>query len=210
MPAPTTAELNQTFAIEHPHSQLHIENGAGEFPVIHVRNAHANAHISLYGAQVLAYQPHHAAHDLMFLSDQAIYQNGKAIRGGAPLCWPWFGPDPEGQGRPAHGFARTRLWQLRTTEVMNDGATRVTLGLKDDPETLALWPHQFTLELSITVGKTLTLSLSTHNLSAQPMNISQAIHSYFAIGSIAQTQVYGLEQCHYIDKSGNAPSKGSV
>ena len=201
MHAPTTAELNQAFAIEQSHTQLRIENDIGEFPIIHLRNAHAEARISLYGAQILHYKPHDAAHDVLFLSDKAIYQSGKAIRGGAPLCWPWFGADPENQGRPAHGFARNRLWQLSTTESLNDGATRVVLRLNDSPDTLALWPYHFQLELEILVGKTLKLSLSTHNLSDQPMTISQAIHTYFTVADIAQTEVYGLEQLHYMDKS---------
>ena len=201
MHAPTTAELNQAFAIEQSHTQLRIENHVGEFSIIHLRNAHAEARISLYGAQILHYKPHDTAHDVLFLSDKAIYQSGKAIRGGAPICWPWFGADPENQGRPAHGFARNRLWQLSTTESLNDGATRVVLRLNDSPDTLWLWPHHFQLELEIVVGKTLKLSLSTHNLSDQPMTISQAIHTYFAVADIAQTEVYGLEQLHYVDKS---------
>ena len=201
MHAPTAAELNQAFAIEQNHTQLRIENDIGEFPIIHLRNAHAEARISLYGAQILHYKPHDTAHDVLFLSDKAIYQSGKAIRGGAPICWPWFGADPDNQGRPAHGFARNRLWQLSTTESLNDDATRVVLRLNDSPDTLALWPYHFQLELEIVVGKTLKLSLSTHNLSDQPMTISQAIHTYFTVADIAQTEVYGLEQLHYMDKS---------
>ena len=85
MPAPTIAELNQTFAIEQSHTQLHIENGSGELPIIHLHNAHATAKISLYGGQILSYRPHDTTHELMFLSDKAFYQKGKAIRGGAPL-----------------------------------------------------------------------------------------------------------------------------
>ncbi len=195
------AALNQRFAIAHAHTQLHIENGLGELPIIHLHNPHATAKISLYGGQILSYHPHDATHELMFLSDKAFYQKGKAIRGGAPLCWPWFGADPENQGRPSHGFARTRLWQLHTTESLSDGATRMLLGLNDNPDTLTLWPHRFALELEIIIGKTLKLTLSTHNLSEQPMSISQAIHSYFAVGDIARTEVVGLEQLRYIDKS---------
>lgn len=201
MPQSTIAELNQSFAIEQSHTQLHIENNSGKLPIIHLHNAHATAKISLYGGQILSYRPHDVPHELMFLSEKALYQKGKAIRGGAPLCWPWFGADPENQGRPAHGFARTHLWQLLSTQSLSDGATRVILGLNDSPDTLVLWPHQFALELKMIIGKTLKLSLSTHNLSKQAMSISQAIHSYFAVGNIAQTEVVGLEQRHYIDKS---------
>ena len=193
--------LNQRFAIDQSQTQLRIENGLGELPIIHLHNAHASARISLYGGQILSYRPHDAAQDLMFLSEKAIYQKGKAIRGGAPLCWPWFGADPDKQGRPAHGFARTSLWELIDAETRQDNATRIVLQLTDTTDTRALWPHRFKLELEIIIGKTLELQLTTYNLNDHPINISQAIHTYFAVGDIAQTSVDGLNNCVYTDKS---------
>lgn len=117
-----------------------------------VRNAHAEAVVSLYGAQVLSYRPVGAGADVLFLSERANYEIGKAIRGGVPVCWPWFGPDPQGLGRPNHGFARTRLWSVLSTGATPVGETQVTLGLRDAPDTRALWPHAFELTLQITVG----------------------------------------------------------
>lgn len=193
--------LNQRFALEQSTTQLHIENRLGNLPIIYLRNPHANARISLYGAQILAYQPHDAAQELMFLSEKAIYQKGTAIRGGAPLCWPWFGADPESQGRPSHGFARTSLWELIATQTRPDNATRIVLQLKDSADTHAIWPHRFKLELEIIVGTTLELKLTTHNPNKHPLTISQAIHTYFAVGDIAQTSVQGLDNCTYIDNS---------
>ena len=99
----------------------------------------------------------------MFLSEAAYYQAGKSIKGGAPICWPWFGPDPEQLGRPAHGFVRNRLWNVMETEVTTNGECKITLGLTDTPETQAIWPHSFKLSLEITVGESLNLELITHN-----------------------------------------------
>lgn len=195
------AALNQRFAINQADTQLRIENGTGDLPIIHLRNPHAVARISLYGAQILSYRPHDAAQDLMFLSEKALYQKGKAIRGGAPLCWPWFGADPDNRGRPSHGFARTSMWELITTETYHENTTRIVLQLNDSDDTLAIWPHRFKLELEIIVGKTLELKLTTLNLNDHPLTISQAIHTYFAIGDIEQTSVQRLENCSYIDKS---------
>jgi glucose-6-phosphate 1-epimerase len=181
--------------------QLRFVQGPGGFPFIEVRNTHAAATVSLYGAQLLSFQPKEEGADVLFVSEQALYATGKAIRGGVPVCWPWFGPDPEGLGRSAHGFARTQLWAVRGTAAMATGATRITLGLADTEQTRAVWPHVFQLTLEITVGSSLCLTLTTRNTGAQPFAITQALHSYFAVGDVAQTTVAGLDNCRYIDKA---------
>ena len=99
-------KLNTDFGIA---DHIKFIEGAGGFPFIKVDNDRATAVISVYAGQVLSYQPANEPHDLMFLSEAAYYQAGKGIKGGAPICWPWFGPDPERQGRPAHGFCPNPL-----------------------------------------------------------------------------------------------------
>lgn len=199
----TTTALNAAYGMP-PH--LKVIEGPGGLPMIEVDNAHATARISLYGGQVLAYRPHGATADVLFVSEQAHFLAGKAIRGGVPVCWPWFGPDPQGQGRPAHGLARTRLWALRQTAALPGGETRLVLGLHDTADTRALWPHAFDLSLAITVGRTLRLALTTRNTDTTPLTITQALHSYFAVGDIAQTRVQGLDGCTYTDKAAGAGS----
>lgn len=203
MNAPHTAHpldtLNATHGLP---GTLWVQEGPGGLPFIHIHNANAQAHISLYGSQVLSFRPHTQT-DLLFLSGQALFQSGKAIRGGVPVCWPWFGPDPQGLGRPNHGFARTRLWTLQHTATA-EGTTRITLGLTDTPDTRALWPHAFELTLEITVGTTLELALTTRNTGDAPFDITQALHSYFAVGNIAQATVTGLDGCTYIDNATGA------
>ena len=184
--------------------QLSFVEGPGGLPCIAVRNAFATARISMYAGQVLAFRQHGATADLLFVSEQAYYQQGKAIRGGVPVCWPWFGADPQGLGRPAHGFVRNRMWTVWGTATTAAGETQITLGLVDTPETLAIWPHAFQLTLKITVGATLRLALSTRNTGEAPLSITQALHSYFAVGDITQTTVTGLDGCRYIDKAAGA------
>ena len=206
------SELNTQFAIA---NQLSFVEGNGGFPFIQIHNRHARATISLYGGQVLGFHPHHAADDLMFLSERAFYEQGKAIKGGAPICWPWFGADVSGFNRGAHGFARNQLWRAVSTRELPDGATEVVLGLSPSPKSLELWAHTFELTSTITVGKTLKITLVTRNTSDTPMHLTQAIHTYFKVGDIRQTQVLGLENTQYIDNAvgGNReikPQKGEI
>lgn len=191
------AQLNRDFGIA---GQVEFVAGKGEFPFIQVTNEFATASISIYGGHVLSFQPKEASQDLIFLSAIASYKAGKAIRGGVPICWPWFGPDPEGTGRPNHGIARNRLWQVFGTEALPNGATKVTLGFGDTEETRALWPYAFELALEVTVGTALHLTLISRNRGDCPFDLTQALHTYFTIGDIAQTTVEGLDGRNYIDK----------
>lgn len=177
--------------------------GEGGLPMIKVSNAYADALISVYAGQVLSFTPRGAA-DVLFVSDKAYYAAGKAIKGGVPVCWPWFGADPEGKGRPAHGFMRNRMWEMWGSSENADGSTTVTLGVESSPETLAIWPHAFKLAMEITVGKTLQLALVTQNTGDASFNITQALHTYFSVGDIVQTTVAGLEGTQYIDKAAGA------
>ncbi|MGH8763257.1 MAG: D-hexose-6-phosphate mutarotase [Nitrosospira sp.] len=196
-------QLNNDHGIR---DQLKFIEGGGGLPFIQVDNAKASAVISVYAGQVLAFQPANEPHNLMFLSEAAYYRAGKAIKGGVPVCWPWFGPDPEQRGRPAHGFVRNRFWNVVQTEA-RAGDTRITLGLTDSPETLAIWPHSFALALEITIGDSLNLELVTRNTGKERFSITQAFHTYFKVGHIGKVVVLGLEDSNYIDKTDNGVQK---
>lgn len=202
MPHTATADdLNATPGLP---AQLRFATGPGGWPYAHIRNEHATATVSLHGAQVLSFVPVASGTDLLFVSDGSVYAPGKAIRGGVPVCWPWFGPDPQGLGRPAHGLARTRCWSVAGSSATADGGTRLMLRLQHTAETHALWPHAFELTLAITVGRTLRLSLSTRNTGDAPFQLTQALHSYFAVSDIAHASVNGLDGCRYTDKAAGA------
>ncbi|MDE2366094.1 MAG: D-hexose-6-phosphate mutarotase [Betaproteobacteria bacterium] len=197
-------QLNHEFGIA---DHIKIIEGAGGFPYIRVDNAKASAIISVYAGQVLSYQPANEPHNLMFLSERAYYQPGKAIKGGAPVCWPWFGPDPEGKGRPAHGFVRNRFWEVIRTEATAAGEGKVTLGLRESAETRTIWPHSFDLSLEITVGHSLNLELITRSTNEDIFPLTQALHTYFKVGHISQTVIQGLEGIEYVDKTDNGQLK---
>jgi len=157
--------LNKEYAIHNQLSFLEgVNTGAkGEdkhgFPFIKIDNNYASAVISIYGGQVLSFLPKTEKKDLLFVSDSAFYKTGKAIKGGIPICWPWFGNDPENQGRAAHGFVRNRMWSVQETATTDNGETQVSLCLVDTSETRLIWPYAFNLTLKITVGKELKIEL---------------------------------------------------
>lgn len=197
-------QLNTDYGIA---GQLKFVEGKGGFPFIEISNSMAKAVISIYGGQVLSFQPVNSSKDLMFLSDKAYYQEGKAIKGGIPLCWPWFGADPEGLGRSSHGFARNSFWTVIGTEVTPAKETKVKLRLLDTPDTRKIWSQAFNLTLEITVGNTLTLELITKNNGDKAFTITQALHTYFKVGDIDKVKVLGLEDTKYLDKVANFQSK---
>jgi glucose-6-phosphate 1-epimerase len=201
------AQLNTDHGLA---DQLKIVEGKGGFPVIEINNEKASALISLYSGQVLSFRPKAETQDVMFLSDKAYYQTGKAIKGGIPICWPWFGPDPEGLGRAAHGFVRNRMWNMVRSLTTTNGDTQVTLGLSDTPETQTIWAKAFELTLVVTVGESLTVELITRNNGNAPFTMTQALHTYFKVGDISQVQVLGLDGVQFLDKTDGGSQKTQV
>ena len=185
------------FEIENELQFVDIEHG---FTYIEINNAKAHATISTYSGQVLSYRPKSQKDDLLFVSDKAYYESGKAIKGGIPVCWPWFGADPGDLGRPAHGFVRNRQWEVSGSESLADGSTKVVLELADSQETREIWPHPFKLTIEITVGDSLSVALVTHNNGDENVTISQALHTYFYVGDIGKVKVMGLDGVEYLDK----------
>jgi glucose-6-phosphate 1-epimerase len=190
-------QLNRAYGIP---GQLKFIEGKGEFPFILISNRSATALISIYAGQVLSFQPVDEDEDLLFLSQKAYYDEGKSIRGGIPVCWPWFGDAPSNTTGPIHGFVRKRLWEVSGTEAVTDSETRIKLGLIRSDNSETWWPQAFALELVISVGASLTLELITRNTGNKAFSITEAFHTYFLVGNIKQVKVLGLEDTPYLDK----------
>ncbi|MCQ8104046.1 D-hexose-6-phosphate mutarotase [Methylomonas sp. SURF-2] len=190
-------QLNRDFGIA---GQLEIISGQGGLPMIKIDNDSASALISIYGGQVLSFQPLDQAEDVLFLSQQSAYTEGKAIRGGIPVCWPWFGPDPKGLQRPNHGFVRNHFWQLANTTTISASETKVSLLFNETYKKENTWRQPFMLLLDIGIGPSLQLKLTTFNTGDTPFSITQAFHSYFRVGDIKRVKIFGLEDCEYFDK----------
>jgi glucose-6-phosphate 1-epimerase len=174
----------------------------GELEYISVENSCSSAKIALQGAHIFDFTLKESGR-VLFLSEASEFKEGKAIRGGVPICWPWFGENENDRTLPNHGFARTSLWEHRSTQTLSDRETKVTLTLYSSPETLVLWPYAFCLTLDIYVGKDLRLELTSQNLDTKPFTFTSALHTYLAIDNIVETQVEGLEAKQYFDKTQN-------
>lgn len=199
----TSDHLNELFAIpEH----LNFKTEYNKFTYARIQNVHASALISIYGGQILAFEPD-GEEPVLWRSNFSHYEQGKAIRGGIPIIWPWFGKHPTDSSKPSHGFARKMMWNVLGTEIVQDGATQIRLGIKDTPETRALWPYPFELENVITVGKELEVELIVRNTGYQPFSYTGALHSYFWVKDITMIQIKGLDNCLYIDKIDNLQRK---
>ncbi|MBE0530894.1 MAG: D-hexose-6-phosphate mutarotase [Rhodospirillales bacterium] len=176
----------------------------GSLPVLVIDNAASRTVIAPQGAHVLSFTPA-GGRDMLWQSPKAIMARGQPIRGGIPLCLPWFGPSP--QGHPMHGFARLLAWAIEDVETQKDGATRLTLALADSEATRAMWPHAFAFTLEIVAGKDLKLTLSATNAGPNAARFEFAFHTYFNVGDVAKAIVTGLEGCTFEDREDKGARK---
>jgi D-hexose-6-phosphate mutarotase len=176
-----------------------FRRGPGGLTFAQIENDLAVARICLQGAQLIHWQPRSQAESVTFTSAVAQYTEGKAIRAGVPICWPWFGPHPTDKARASHGFARNVLWEARAPIRMENGATQLSLRLCDSRQSLALWPYRFALDYRITVGEELSLELTSSNTGSESFPLSEALHAYFQVGDIGSVQVLGLEHTGFVD-----------
>ena len=188
--------LNERFGIR---DELTFSDGPGGLAVVEIANRLAVATIALQGAHLLKWIPR-GEQPVIWLSMDAGFEAGQSIRGGVPVCWPWFGPHATHPSYPAHGFVRTIPWQLGDTKTLDDGATFVVFRMIQTAATNVFWPHRAELELAMKVGATLDLDLITRNTGAEAITIGDALHTYFAVSDIRHIAVEGLEGCRYIDK----------
>jgi glucose-6-phosphate 1-epimerase len=195
--------LNGEFAIA---GQLEFVQDASGLVIARIANAHAQSSIALQGAHVMTFQPA-GEHPVVWLSPAVKLAPGKSIRGGVPVCWPWFGPHATESGFPAHGFARTVPWQVAASEALPDGSTRITFELPQGSIPAAQWPHACRARNIVTVGKVLTVELVTENTGSAAFEIGEALHTYFAISDVDNIRITGLEGAEYLDKVDNMQRK---
>ncbi len=164
-----------------------------------IENGNARASIALQGAHLLSWQPRDEA-PVIWVSEAARYAPGVPIRGGVPICWPWFGPHPTDRDLPQHGFARTAVWQVVAVERLYGDRTRITFRLPDGHGD-GTWPHRTELLYVVTVGRALELDLVTRNAGDEAITVGQALHTYFAVSDYEAVTLLGVEGCRYLDKA---------
>ena len=176
-----------------------IDSTTLPFPVLNVENCAGNAKISLYGGHVLSYAPA-GERPVLWMSSKSVFEPGKAIRGGVPVCWPWFGAAAE-PGLPAHGFARVSMWKLAQVKKLAGDATSVVLSLDDSDCDPALCSIKFPLELRVTVGSVLELELRAVNTGSSVETYQAALHTYFSVSEAEKISIHGLDNVPYTDKA---------
>ncbi len=161
--------------------------------VVRVIHDKATAGIALHGGHVLSYQPQ-GQEDLIWMSDKAAFDGKTALRGGIPLCWPWFG----GVAEPGHGFARISEWKLAEHRESEQGVI-VVLELEQSPDTLSVWPYKFKNRLYVEISDELKVSLEVNNTDDKAWTFSGALHTYLNVGDVTQISTTGMG-AEYIDK----------
>ncbi|TKI70831.1 D-hexose-6-phosphate mutarotase [Sulfurimonas crateris] len=167
------------------------------FVYIEIKNSAAEAKIALQGAHLFHYA-RVGEEPILWLSEVSDFETGKAIRGGVPICWPWFGFS-EDKALPQHGFARTAMWDCVSCSEADEKSSSVILRLTHSQESLKMWPYLFELDLHVTISDKLTMELKTTNLDCNPFSITQALHTYFSLSHISDAVIKGLDKKPYLD-----------
>ena len=165
--------------------------------LLHIDNAFATAEISLFGGHILSFKPKHDNKERLWVSPNALFDGRKAIRGGIPICWPWFGAHTCNNHVAAHGYVRTQTWEILNTEETDTGTT---ISLKPPTSVGDGFEGNAQLILAVFVGQQLNIQLRTTNLGETPLTYHCALHSYFAIADIKQCELLGLSE-QYSDKT---------
>ena len=188
-------ELNQLIVSE----SMRISGDIASGPIIEVAHGGHHASISLFGAQVLHWRP--AGHaPVLWLSDDAQFDQELPIRGGIPLCWPWFAGHPQHSDWPTHGFARTSRWYLDFATATPEEAI-LELSLPREDWHASFWPHMSRPVVKFLIGETLSIEFSIENTDPHEIVFTEAMHMYFAVGRIDDASIHGLETVPFVDKT---------
>jgi len=189
--------LNARFGIA---GLAQVVRGKGGLPVVRVNSPAVTAEISLYGAQVTRWKPA-GAEEVLFVSEKSYWEVGHAIRGGIPVCFPWFGDKADDAKAPKHGFVRTREWRLNSLNALDDGSVTLVCITENDASTRTNWPHEYCVAYRITAGARLRLELTVINRGKSPMRFEEALHTYLRVGRVEDVTIAGLDGSSYLDKT---------
>jgi len=200
-------ELNARYAIQ---GLALFERGEGGLPRLRISCEGAEAHLYLHGAHVTHFQPA-SEKPVLWLSRRSWFSDAKPIRGGIPVCFPWFGASSENPALPTHGFARILAWDVASVRRFafegsaQDTGIEVVMRLAADERTKRFWPHAFAARLGIVVtAQLLKVRLQVTNAGAEPFQFAEALHSYFAVADVRTIAVQGLQNGPYLDTAGGA------
>lgn len=188
-------EFKNRFGNKH----LFFERSESGLVLMKVDHPLATATISLEGGQVLEWQPKSQLKPVLWSADPAHWQKGRAIRAGVPICWPWFGAHPSDPVAPSHGFARLCSWEITHTSTSPLGQVEIWMAMPATYQSTTHHALNLTLTIRISIGETLSISLTTSNTSDHPIFMTEALHAYFNVSDIRNIQIQGLAGYEYID-----------
>jgi len=193
---PTIEELDSRFAIA---GIAHVVAGNGGLHKVCITSPAASAEMYLHGAHITSWKPR-SAEEVIFLSKHSRWEEGRAIRGGIPICFPWFRAKADDPNAPPHGFVRTKAWQL---ESINSDGDAVTVGMStgSDESTRKWWPADFRLVYRVTFGIELKLELTVTNSGTTSLRFEEALHTYHRVGHIKNIHIRGLDGVTYLDNT---------
>ncbi len=189
-------ELERRFGIP---QIAQVVAGNGGLPKVRVTTAAATGEMYLHGAHVVSWQPA-GAEEVLFVSSQSPWQDGRAIRGGVPICFPWFADKAGDPKAPAHGFVRTKSWTLDSIIHSRDAVT-VSMSTVNNDDTRQWWPADFQLVYRAAFGSELGLELEVHNTGSSPLHFEEALHCYHRVADVRTARLVGLDTVQYLDKT---------
>jgi|HubBroStandDraft_5_1064220.scaffolds.fasta_scaffold40645_2 glucose-6-phosphate 1-epimerase len=200
----TAAELNRQLGVP---GVARVSEGNGGLARVQITGAFGEGEMYLHGAHLTSWKP--AGHDeVLFISTKSRWEEGQAIRGGIPICFPWFRGKVDDAHAPAHGFVRTKMWQLESiVEIGNENGVAVTMFTQSDEHTRKWWPGEFRLVHRVTFGSALRLELVCMNTGTMPFRFEEALHTYNRIASIQDVRVQGLDGVSYLDNTDSNKEK---
>lgn len=198
----TSEVLNRRFGIP---AIANVVEGNGGLPKVRIATPLCVAEMYLHGAHVTSWKPT-GAEEILFVSSESRWADGHAIRGGVPICFPWFRGKADDPRAPAHGFVRTKAWQLES--IVRDGdVVTVSMFTVSDEGTKRWWPADFHLVHRAMFGSKLSQELVLTNAGARSLRFEEALHTYLRIGHVDKAQVQGLNAVHYLDNTDSNQEK---
>jgi len=202
------AELDRRFGIP---NVAKICEGNGAMPRVQVTSSLGEGEMYMHGAQVTSWKPV-GYNELLFLSTKSRWEEGHAIRGGIPVCFPWFRAKVEDSQAPAHGFVRTKTWQLESIVKSANGVT-VSMSTESDERTQRWWPGEFRLVQRVTFASELKLELQCTNTGTTPLRFEEALHTYNRVSDVRDVRLRGLDTVSFLDNTDankEKPQSGEV
>jgi len=197
-----SAELDHKFGIP---GVAEVSEGNGGLPRVQITTAFGSGEMYLHGAQLTSWTP--AGHvEVLFVSTKSRWQEGQAIRGGIPICFPWFRAKGDDHQAPAHGFVRTKTWQIESI-VQNEGSVSVSMYTESDEQTRYWWPGEFRLIHRVTFGSELKLELICRNTGTTPLSFEEALHTYNRVSDVEQVRLQGLDTVRFLDNTNGNQEK---